>query len=411
MNPQHNIAPFQYIASGLTYARIGYKELQNQSESIDYYNRCFKMMNESNSHSLGLLHNAFSEKGLGPIMNGVFDTSNYSNYTDSGGLQIITTGSTITPKMKLEIYEYMTKNSEYAMSFDEIPLTITSEKSSRNDYGNRFFDMSKFEECAKQSGQNYLEQIEVFERLNSTTSPIMIIHGNCYDTFLKWHDIMLAEIPDSKRHHIKIIALSGASLGTGTLEDIERAYALTELSSLYGQVHFLGLGSIRRLLPYLIFKRNGLLDNIRISYDSTTHTSAPHMGRYFINGKDYKFSRHFDRCYETIYNDIQSKIDMGMTIKEFHTTMNRPGTESLEGGLVFKAYMGFITSSILNFTKLVNDMYNHTALHKHLPKELAILEKLKSKDDLALWFRDIAKYIPSKRISTIAKPALDDFFS
>lgn len=409
MNLEHELQPFHYVASGLTYMRIGYSDLKKDQQSIDYYNNCFKKINGNNSHSLGLLHNAFSEKGLGPIVNDLFDTDNYSNMTDSGGLQIITTGSVITQEMKLKIYEYQLANSEYAMSFDEIPLTVTGEKSSRNDYTNRFFDIEKFEECAKISGKNYLEQINIFLESGSSCKPIMIIHGNCYDTFLKWHDIMLNEIPDSKRKYIDIIALSGASLGTGTLEDIERAYALSEIASQYKQVHFLGLGSIRRLLPYIIFKRNGLLDNIKISYDSTTHTSAPHMGRYFLNGKDYKFTREFDKRYEVIYNDINSKFDLDMSLEKFHETLNKPGSESIEGGYVFRAYCGFISSCILNFTKIVDDMYQHPELIKHLPRELKTLTKLKTKDDIEHWFDEISRFVHSRRISTEKRLDLDGF--
>ncbi len=410
MNLQHEKQPFQYIASGLTYMRIGYTDLKNDQNSIDFFNSCFKTLNESNNHSLGLLHNAFSEKGLGPILNSVFNTDNYSNFTDSGGLQIITTGSIITPDMKKKIYQYQLENSEYAMSFDEIPLTVTGEKSSRNDYSNRYFDLDKFEECAKISGQNYLEQINVFLDAKSNCKPIMIIHGNSYDTFLKWHDLMLKEIPDSMRKYIDIIALSGASLGTGTLEDIERAYVLTEISSIYKQVHFLGLGSIRRLLPYIIFKRNNLLDDIKISYDSTSHTSAPHLGRYFLNGKDYKFTRKFDKHYETIYNDINSMFDIDMSLDKFYETMNKPGSESIEGGFVFRAYCGFISSCIKNFTSTVNDIFVNPDYYKHLNKDMKTLTKLKCKKDIELWFKDVSKYIKSKRINTEQTSTLLDFF-
>src|SRR5215471_113146 len=63
-------------------------------------------------------------------------------YADSGGLQIVTRGSEITPKIKNDIYRVQT-NADFAFCFDEIPLKIVGDERSRNErsnVSNKMFD-------------------------------------------------------------------------------------------------------------------------------------------------------------------------------------------------------------------------------------------------------------------------------
>ena len=57
---------------------------------------------------------------------------------------------------------------------------------------------------------------------------------------------------------------------------------------------YLGVGSIRRMIPYLVFCQNGLYDNVDISYDSTTHSRAVETGLYYMGKGTTKFS--VERC-------------------------------------------------------------------------------------------------------------------
>ena len=84
------------------------------------------------------------------------------------------------------------------------------------------------------------------------------MQGNDVDTYLEWADIILKTVPKDQHHLLGGIAMGAAALGTGNLEDVQRAYIASEvpIRDEDGQMnlHILGVGSLRRMLPYLIFQ-------------------------------------------------------------------------------------------------------------------------------------------------------------
>ncbi len=151
---------FNYIMSGCGYCRISFAEAYEEPECLDYITGCFNSLNDG-THKFSLLYNAFTEKGFGEVFKH-YKHSLAEVMADSGGLQIITQGLKFTDELKRIIYLNQSNSSDTALSFDEIPLKITEEKSSRLDLASRFYDPSMLEPCARKTGQNVKEQIELF---------------------------------------------------------------------------------------------------------------------------------------------------------------------------------------------------------------------------------------------------------
>jgi len=81
------------------------------------------------------LYNAYTEKQHVKEFAHLDNLGSDSVYADSGGLQIVTAGKSITEEMKMEIYKTQTY-ADYAMCFDVIPLSSTSLTRTRNERSN-----------------------------------------------------------------------------------------------------------------------------------------------------------------------------------------------------------------------------------------------------------------------------------
>jgi len=405
---------FEYVVSGPSYIRLGYPE-SSMPEFTDIFLDKFTYLKNKSvdyNHEFSILYNAYTEKNLGDVIFNNFRSGFNNIYADSGGLQIITQGKSISREMKMEVYKNQLAYSDFGMCFDEIPLKIFgSGKSKRGDTNNRLFDTKNIKEFAVATANNVIDQINAYVNNGSETKPILIMHGNCYATFMEWYDSVMTAIPDNKRKYISGIALSGASIGTGLLEDVERAFFFSQIKNDIQHLHLLGLGSTSRAHPFLVFQQTGLLDGVKISYDSTTHSSAPHMGRYFIKDKALNFSREFDYKFEIVYNDIQSKFDMGLTIEEFHKAMVTPARQLDKIGNTFSAFTGAIVSSIENFMIDLNNLRFDEDLKYKIDKNLIGLYNVKTKEDFDMWMREVGRFVPSKRISARTVIALDSFFN
>ena len=344
--------------------------------------------------------------------------------SDSGGLQLITQGKTITPKIKKEVYTTQGTYSDTCLSFDEIPLSFSGDSSGRNDVSNRWFDPERFRECAEKSGRNVAEQIQTFIDMKSESKPIFIVQGNDYDTYMRWAEYGLSQIP--KEHHklIEGFAMAGACLGTGTLEDIKRAFYFTQLPIDTKRLHLLGVGSIKRIAPFLIFSQNGLYKDLEISYDSTTHSSGIVMGRSYLNNKICFFTKEFDNSYHILYNAFKNTtyFPEELTLELFYEILNSPskGFKEKYGSrvLFIKTFIGFLSFTIANFISHIEQCFVN-------PKEVIKLTKkskernvfnslyqIRNYDDFLSWERNIGKSVKSRKISgrKIESTEIEDLF-
>lgn len=408
---------FEYISSGASHARIHFAEIfeKGGEETKEFVESCFHNLNTfSENHKFSLLVNAWTEPALAKLYN-QYKPSIHQMMMDSGGLQIITQGLNITEKVKDEIYLTMAHNCDTAMSFDEIPLSFDGENSNRLDLSNRYFDKSKFEDCAKLTGKNLARQIEIFLDEDSKTHPHFIAQGNDLDTFCKWTELALKEIPKEHHKHIKGVAMGSPALGFGVLEDIKKAFYFRELPIDVNTMHILGVGAVSRMKPFIILAQNGMYEDLHISYDSTTHSSGINFGRYYMNGQNTKFPRFYDpvRWQEIYDNVVANGMCAGEGPEMFSKSFSMPSRvfEKKYGDryIFVKSVTGMFCSAVKNFILEIEECFadknyliNNTKNHKE-QNIYSMLYKINTIEDYIYWEKEVGRHIDSRSIPSSKK--------
>lgn len=408
---------FEYVLSGPSYTRITYPEAREDPELNAWIHAALKHTNRRDTHKFSYLYNAWTESDFGEALQD-FRKSTHALYSDSGGLQIVTRGLEASPTIKAEVFKNQGAHSDFGMSFDEIPVSIEGEKSTRLDTSNRWFDKSKFEFCARETGRNIDRQIESFLEMKSSTKPIAIIQGNCYETYMRWTELMIDEIAPSRRDYIGGIAMGAASFGHGFLEDIERAYYFTQLpfQTTHSHVHFLAVGSIERILPALIYCQTGVYSNTRVSYDSTSHASGLLYGRIFAPshlGNYINFERTLDRTiYGVLYEKINERFGLDFTLEDLHFYLNNPSKKVIEKyGHRHDQIKVFVGGSLLSVDSFIDEMENLMVSSRDeivgrmggRTKKNSIystLYDIKTLDDFRHWQKHCSRFVPSERIAS-----------
>ena len=414
-----------YVMSGCSHTRIVLGGIS--SKEYDELRRVMRILNTSNhEHTFGLLYNAWTERRFGEVFRDKFADSIDCIQADSGGLQIITQGKTITEKMKQDVYLNQGAWSDMAMSFDEIPLSFSGDKSSRLDLGNRWFDKDKFEFCARETGRNVKNQIECFLKNNSKAKPIFITQGNCYETYMRWTELALKEIPQELQAYIGGIAMGAAALGHGMLEDVKRAFYFTQLplNEPVNHMHLLAVGSVYRLVPNLLFMDSGLYNNLHLTIDSTTHSSGVNMGRVLMMDGALDFPRHFDRAiYQRIYDEMERHFGkLEYDLDHFHYMINQPGSKYREstGSIDWyvDAYFKMAALSAQNFKNTVDSLSDHAdkiievAAGRDQLSALCLrhLSTVKDKTDFDYWEKTFARHLASNPVQSGQPNNLEEFF-
>ena len=354
-----------YVVSGTSYMRLSNPRIATNDTTVEIVKMLInKLVQDKHNHKFSMLYNGHTEAGFGERFQAYRESIN-DIHVDSGGLQIITQGMTITDELKKEVYRNQAKWGDVGMCFDEIPVVLTGDRSDRNDVKGRFFDKENYEEKARQTGQNIKQQLEIFDEEKSECKPFLILQGNCVDTYIRWFECLLEEIPTEWHDRLGGIAVGAAGLGTGPLEDVKRAFIAAQIKTMWPQdtmkLHVLGVGSIRRMLPYLVFVQNGLFDGIDISYDSTTHSRAVETGLFYMGSGTTKFNRKMSNLYREMHENCMSNIDLGVELDLFHEILNTPSTKALEkwGDLNKWMYVrtAFTLMSIKNFMAHLESMF------------------------------------------------------
>lgn len=420
----------EYVGSGTSHTRILNIAATEDKEINKLINGYFSSLQDKNNHKFSLLYNAFTEKDFGRKFKEFYKSSLHTIHADSGGLQLITQGKTITDALKYQVYKNQAESSDIAMSFDEIPIGVVGERSGRNDTTNRFFDKDRLEHFARLSGKNLKRQIEVFQEEKTTSKPLLIAQGNDYDSYMFWVEYLLKELPDEYKKSIGGIAMGAAALGTGILEDMERAVysAQLPLDMEEPYIHILGVGSIRRLLPYIALAHSGYFPkNLHLSYDSTTHTSGLSVGIFFIDDANLSINRNFSIDYETIFRNVNEYYNLdklGINVKSFHEMVNSNSSFYMKNNVIdkdkmilyYNSLMGFICSSVANFTNTINNSLTSEKkllkiAHKaKVSRDIGMLLGVKNIDDFLKWKSTHSFATRSQRISADKPTSLDSFF-
>ena len=417
---------FEYVGSGTSYFKLMYEE-SYRPQNLDIFARTYGSLNNQHDHKISLLYNAYTEKRTGPRIKEHYGKYLHRVHADSGGLQMITLGKTITDELKENVYANQAFNSDVAMCFDVIPVTVLSERSERLDLENRRFDPTKLEICARETGKNLRRQIDFFDEQNSSARPMLIAQGNDYDSYMTWTECILEELTSYHLSRIGGIAMGAAALGKGPLEDIKRAFYFTqlpiELESRH--LHLLGVGSVYRMLPNIVFIQNGLYRDLQLSYDSTTHTSGVTQGRYYISGdrvlngkyrsSDYQmtFTRAFDDSYRIVREDICELFPFmaEYNLQTFYNVLNMSARtyEERFGNIdpSIQIYIAYVSACIKNFMRHVerinNSKYELIDFAKGTDKNaFNFLYDVKNTADFNNWLRNVGNTIESEPVQLIA---------
>ena len=385
----------EYVASGTSFMQLA--KLKEYPEAAALVNNMFTdIFGKQPGHTFSILYNAWAESSYGEKLS-VLKPSIHNLHADSGGLQMVTLAHKM-PKgtnmndLREEVYQNQSKSADIGMCFDEIPV-ITTGASDRNDTSNRYFDRENRHKYAQQTADNVARQIEVFKENNSSCKPFMICQGGDLETYLEWIDTILKTVPKEDHYRIGGVAMGGAALGTGPLEDIQKAFFASQVPvrDENGKLHLhvLGVGSINRMIPYLIFLQNGLYGDVHLSYDSTTHSRGVETGMYYIRGsikngehvpgpgRTMNFTRARtaesvvvgeagescpDLQYDILMNDINRVYPLGMTKERFHECLNVPTVPYMEkyGELStwYAARTALCCVSIKNFMDELEELIN-----------------------------------------------------
>ena len=205
-------------------------------------------------------------------------------FSDSGGLQAMSSDGTIDHETKQKIYFMQSQHSDYAMSVDLLPYKVRGNK--KIYLGDKICG-----EYGHEAGQNLKEQIKSFKKNKSKTKIIPIIQGK-NDGLELYAQNLLKNIKKKDLKRLECFAIGGV-IWAHEFEILERSISLYEMNCIPPQLrrhyHLLGVTGYSRLLPTLIGAKSGLLPNIkRLSFDSTKILKSYHFGTVYPSFKDLK---------------------------------------------------------------------------------------------------------------------------
>lgn len=409
----------EYVASGCSVLGV-FSSMLEDDEHAANMKRLYSFANRDND-SFSTLFNAYTEEKLGKWMHSKFSDNLHSIHADSGGLQMITLNRTITDQFKNDIYHIQGKYSTVAMSFDEIPVT-TSGQISVGSMKQRTFDRTTFKQKAIESGLNIKKQIQVFRENSYAAKPMLIVQGNCIDTFRDWMNYVSDAVGETLTD-VCGISVAGSSIGRGELEDIERAACVfldapTGLNT--NKIHLLGVGSPSRFVPYATLAKQ--FANKHISYDSTTHTKGLYTGQLFMGETLCKIfatsipklefiaediSKLFGEPYTA--NDIIAVSRGSLGFKEKYN-IDTPGARNAD--FIIKRNMLFLYS-VIRTQQEIRAMFDRSlAGEDNISNIYASLKEVTCYNDFIHWKATYGKYVPTSRVpsNTVELVTLDDMF-
>jgi len=424
----------EYVISGPAYLRLGAEQCNEPEVLQMILDMINHTVHNKNNHQFSLLYNGFTEKNFGKKLQ-KFRPAIKNIHADSGGLQIITRGLQNTPETREKVFENQGTYADIGMAFDEIPVKSTSASgtSAKIDTKRRYVDIENFESYARQTGKNVKDQIVKFDSLNSKCRPFVILQGSGADTYAQWAECMLDEIPKELQHRIGCDAMGSAALGLGPVEDVKRAFYVTSVPfERPFHLHVLGVGALKRILPYLLFSQTGLYKDIDISYDSTTHSMSLDNGLFYFShckkngagdygGSSVKMGRPYSNIYRTVTEEINNVCGTTYEPEEYHKLMNIAVGEYLEKGGKFidimRARLGFILTNVHNFTMDVSELMNSKenflrfCRDKGCENEYSTLFDVKNNDDFLHWEKHVGRFMDSEPVNSVAPSSLEDLFA
>ena len=432
----------EYVASGMSHTRIVLAKNKKNNYIVDAIRHFSKAIQGMNGHTYSVLFNAYTENKFEDCFKIYFDGTMDNVHTDSGGLQIVTLGRTITPELKKEIYKLQARASDLAMGFDEIPVEFKKDKAK---YNVKQYNPTELINCARKTGLNVREQLQTFIDLDSRAKALPILQGNSVDSYKQWHKEMMTGVTSDEMKKVGGLSIGFSAFGKGMRESVDICKLMDELDTDISYFHLLGVGSIARLLPILILIHTGFFkDKIkRISYDSTSHTQNSSYGAYqFKNDKRIsipgRWDLHNGKCLSNEHISIWK--DFSENVKEFNdyikTNYNLDLCEetfyyisskqkeflpwSKSKNLNYEqAHKGLFTfmyfvSQMLNMTWTCNKLitskkYLKEFILKNEPKLISLLE-VKDTSDFNNWYKYFSEHLDTASFTNSKAMDMHDGF-
>lgn len=409
---------YEYVLSGTGYMNLTLNEFANMPAIRDFYTTLITKYQGKYDHIISLLYNAYTEKRIGEKLAEGWKGHD-AIYADSGGLQIITRGLEITDSLKNDVYQNQGKCAQYGLCFDEIPVTVNG-RSAKGDLNNRTFSVDLHEPSARATGQNLRKQIETYLEQGSSCRPLLIVQGNCYDTYMRWVEYIVDELPADYVQYIGGIAIGSAALGQGFLENVKKSFYYSQLpiDLTHKHMHLLGVGSVPRIIPAMTFVSSGLYGDTKVSYDSTTHSMSIVNGFCAMNHKGQYRIIHLGRkmsdLYRVFYDDMVTNFpEYEYSFEDFFVSFNSNMTKAREMDAVEmrgKTILATVFNQILNLMKVLSDANDIKKITKltsnHMEKiALRMLHEVKNLDDFEKWEKEVGKLVKSSPVKV--KPKVD----
>lgn len=351
----------EYVSSGNNALKLVGPFILSRPENIEIVKQYFSRLQTSHEgHRFGMLYNALIEPDLGKRMRETYGDVLHSIHADSGGLQEVTQGIKIADKR--DIYKMQHLYADVAMSFDEIPVELPDGKSTVQGGGRRFFVKAMVADCAKKSGENLRDQLRYFAENNSRAKAYLIVQGNDLASYQQWLDGVWDVIRNEDLTYLAGIAAAGAALGPGVMEDYERGFVAAhlhypeELSNL--PIHVLGVGSIMRMVPFLVQEK---IKDRHISYDSTSFTKSMFNGNFYPGWRTQNYTGNHREDAETLLpyvNGMMEKTGLPLTTVELlQKYQTEPGADRIEHMTTDKAIEDFCHTRSATFASMVMRFY------------------------------------------------------
>lgn len=420
---------FEYILSGLGMTRILTTQFRISPDAIKAAKQSLVDANNDSEYLVGGLFNAYVEAGFGPTIQKHYREDFSAIHVDSGGLQVITRGLPITDALKKTIYTTQGTYGDIAMCFDEIPLQVmegSNNKSNRTSIDNKVFVVSNMEAKARETGRNVNEQLKTFRDMQSDTKVMLIVQGNNRFDFAKWAEWAYEEVDDDLKDSVHGLAMADTCIGNGILETVEMCAAIPLMNlpeRIKKTIHFLGVGSLSRLVPIIELSRGKLFADAHISFDSTSHTSSLVMGKFTNSkGRIVKLGRTANRdnieFFKRVYAEISKYYSHSISFDDYLkyivdniTTSTHLGDYGdYERGVVANlTYWFTVMISVDNFMSNVvkcqkdQQHYYNVMSKKNLKaiKPLMQLANVDTVEGFEEWFKTCSKYVESARIKRV----------
>lgn len=293
------------------------EEYERFSKMIEDYiktmkEKCAGVMGVEN-FGISLLYNGYVEPEHGVHFR-KFNTFGFDYlYSDSGGLQVVTTRKKLDDALKGQIYNSQSV-ADFAFCFDKIPCEEQAPvKNSRSDNSTKYFYPDRIEECAIATAKDINAQINKFKELDSDAKVFYIVQGNTIKDMVSWVKYGWPYIDDKDR--ICGFAMADTCMGNSTLESIDMLIAYAIIFDItgrrYNRVHLLGVGSASRLMPVLSFIHSGIISKDAIvSFDSSSLSLSLLYGRVMRDKELRAIStpEQFDETFAPLAKELYEHI-------------------------------------------------------------------------------------------------------